>query len=465
MDIYDVIVTILYVVLAYAIAFFVHSFNRNNALYKKYFVKGLTAKLIGGLGFALVYTYYYKYGGDTFTYYSDAQMITRYLFEDPVNAIRLMLDPETVKAPAAKQIVRRFGFSHTTSEFPVVRTAALLNVLAMNSYYSTTILFASFSYFGVWLFFLVFAGRYPEIRNQLAVAILFIPSVFFWGSGIMKDSMVIGYLGVLFYAINRFLKGGLARWFWLFLAVVCGAIIFSIKAYVIMALAPALMLWVVMNSREKIRNKILRALVVPVLFIVAIVAVVGVVDLLGKYQTKYSIENFYSSAESMQSWHYVEGQNTSDEHGRGSSYSLGDYDPSFWGTLKVFPSAVNVTLFRPYLWEVKNAAMLASALESLVVLIFTLVIFVGLGFFRVIRLLFQDSFLMMCFTFAVFFAFAVGFSSYNFGALVRYKIPCIPFYLATLLILNHKVKQIKERKKWRAKQRLAGMERVGFQTQ
>jgi hypothetical protein len=37
------------------------------------------------------------------------------------------------------------------------------------------------------------------------------------------------------------------------------------------------------------------------------------------------------------------------------------------------------------------------------------------------------------------FAFAVGISSYNFGALSRYKIPCLPFYAAfVLVILHHK---------------------------
>jgi hypothetical protein len=36
------------------------------------------------------------------------------------------------------------------------------------------------------------------------------------------------------------------------------------------------------------------------------------------------------------------------------------------------------------------------------------------------------------------FAFAVGFTSYNFGALVRYKIPMMPFYYIALFILTDK---------------------------
>ena len=43
---------------------------------------------------------------------------------------------------------------------------------------------------------------------------------------------------------------------------------------------------------------------------------------------------------------------------------------------------------------------------------------------------------LFCFIFAITFAFAVGISSYNFGTLVRYKIPFMPFYLSGLFIME-----------------------------
>jgi hypothetical protein len=49
----------------------------------------------------------------------------------------------------------------------------------------------------------------------------------------------------------------------------------------------------------------------------------------------------------------------------------------------------------------------------------------------------------MCVVFALFFGFAVGFSSYNFGALSRYKIPAVPFFIAALFIIRHKAKEAK----------------------
>jgi hypothetical protein len=46
----------------------------------------------------------------------------------------------------------------------------------------------------------------------------------------------------------------------------------------------------------------------------------------------------------------------------------------------------------------------------------------------------------MCFIFAVIFAIAVGASTTNFGALSRYKIPCMPFYFILLMLLYGKAK-------------------------
>jgi hypothetical protein len=46
--------------------------------------------------------------------------------------------------------------------------------------------------------------------------------------------------------------------------------------------------------------------------------------------------------------------------------------------------------------------------------------------------------MLMSFVFAFVFAVAVGISSANFGALSRYKIPCMPFYLVLMVLLYNK---------------------------
>src|SRR5690606_34806844 len=99
--------------------------------------------------------------------------------------------------------------------------------------------------------------------------------------------------------------------------------------------------------------------------------------------------------------------------------------------------AVNVTLFRPYLWEVNNMVMLLSALESLATLLLTLWIMFKVGLGNLFKYLISRPIISFCLLFAIAFSFAVGISTYNFGSLVRYKIPMFPFYLAGLFILRY----------------------------
>jgi len=80
--------------------------------------------------------------------------------------------------------------------------------------------------------------------------------------------------------------------------------------------------------------------------------------------------------------------------------------------------------------------VLFSSLESLGLLILTVVIFFKKRtyFFRALL----DPNILFCMVFSLTFAFAVGISTFNFGTLARYKIPLLPFYaLALICIANY----------------------------
>ena len=74
--------------------------------------------------------------------------------------------------------------------------------------------------------------------------------------------------------------------------------------------------------------------------------------------------------------------------------------------------------------------MLISAVESFAILLLTLYI---LFYARsVLHRVITNPLLLFCILFSLTFAFAVGVSTFNFGTLVRYKIPMIPFYIIAL---------------------------------
>jgi len=59
------------------------------------------------------------------------------------------------------------------------------------------------------------------------------------------------------------------------------------------------------------------------------------------------------------------------------------------------------------------------------------------GPIRLYALAISNPVITFTLVFSLIFAFGVGFTSYNFGALVRYKIPCMPFYLITLQLFRY----------------------------
>lgn len=118
--------------------------------------------------------------------------------------------------------------------------------------------------------------------------------------------------------------------------------------------------------------------------------------------------------------------------GDGSGYSLGELDGSWQSMIFVAPGAINVSLFRPYLWEANNPLMALSALESFITLLATILVLIQV---RSYLFYYIRAEVIFCLVFALIFAFGVGASSYNFGTLSRYKIPLLPFYWSALAII------------------------------
>jgi hypothetical protein len=109
--------------------------------------------------------------------------------------------------------------------------------------------------------------------------------------------------------------------------------------------------------------------------------------------------------------------------------------------LRMAPAAITATLFRPFLWESKKLSTLLSSLESLAMMLFTFYVLFKAGLFTFFRSLVRDPMVQYCFLFAIVFALFVGATTLNFGTLVRYKIPCMPFYIiAFMLVLEQRKK-------------------------
>ena len=162
---------------------------------------------------------------------------------------------------------------------------------------------------------------------------------------------------------------------------------------------------------------------------------------LGETSNRYSVDKVLVTAEETARW-----LTTMGEHDQGSVYSLGDFDFSYAGIARKTLPAIWVSLFRPYIFEAKNIVMMLSAVESLLFLLFTIYIFIRHGVINVFSTIRTQPFITFCLLFSILFSFAIGISTYNFGTLVRYKIPMMPFYLTGLFCIDYFICVKKEKK-------------------
>jgi hypothetical protein len=400
---------------------------------KKYFFPALLLKMLGAIGVGLVYQFYYG-GGDTFSYYTHgASHIVNAFYDNFSIGLKLLTANGEFDADTYKYSSKIWMYRDQTSYF-VVRIAAIFGVLTYNTYSSVALFFAFFSFWGLWLMYQSFYKIYPELKLEFAIAIFFIPTVFFWGSGILKDTVTLGATGFLVYAfIQVFFERKNVVWNLLILLLSI-YIITSIKLYIFLSLMPALILWYFFYRIGKIPSVAAKVMAAPFLLTIGGALAYFVALKAGEDNSRYALDQIAETAQvTAYDIRYWTGKDA------GSGYSLGKLDGTLTSMLRLAPQAINVALFRPYLWEVSNPLMLLSALEALLLLGLTIRIFIRNRLVHIGQSI-RSPIILFCLIFSLIFAFGVGISTYNFGTLSRYRIVMVPFFVIALFLLDFHAK-------------------------
>lgn len=435
MEARDFIVTPLYLIIIYVGAYLVRPFF-TDSITRRYFLPALTVKLIGALCVGLLYQFYYG-GGDTFMYHSNGSRVIWEAFTDSATTGLRLLFAGNEDQTGIYEYSSQIYFFRDPQSYAVIRLAALFDLLTFSTYSATALLFAVLSFAGMWMFFLTFYEQFPDAHRGLALAAFFIPSVFFWGSGLLKDTVTLACLGAASYCTYRtFLKGE----FKLSLIIILILSLYGmyvIKIYILLTFLPAAVFWLFLFHLYRIRSMAMRVTIFPfVIILAATLAFYAMVEA-GEDNPKYAL-NMISKTAQVTAFdiRYWSGRDA------GSGYALGQLDGTWQSLVRLAPEAIVVSLFRPYPWEVKNPLMALMSIESLLLGCLTIYVLFSVGW-RLFGILMRPS-IFFALLFSLVFAFAVGVSTFNFGTLSRYKIPLLPFYLVALvLILNHSKRERK----------------------
>ncbi len=424
----------------YAIAYrFRDRHYKKNHPWRKYFIPALTLKIIGAIFIGLVFSLYYG-GGDTYYFFYHSQVINSAMDESFIKWVNLLFHIPPENSGEYFSYISQMEWYSDPASYTVASITAFISVFTLNTYINTAVIFAAISFTGIWALFRTFAKLYPHLLNSVAIAILFIPSVFVWGSGIFKDTICIFGLGWLTYGVFRFLIQKDFSIQNIALAVMSFWLIASVKMYILMGFIPALFMWVLFNYSQKIKNVQVRVTMKVLMISLSLAATVFFLQQFSSSLGAYSLDKIAETSRITRDW--ILYMSDTDE---GSGYDLGEFAPNVGGMLSKFPAAVNVTLFRPYIWESRKPIVLLSALEAFLFLFITLKVLVVVGLKKVWGTIAKDPTIQFCLVFSIIFAFAVGVSTYNFGALSRYKIPCMPFYAMAIILIYYKNMPLKKK--------------------
>ncbi len=430
--IFDYVIGFFYVLLIY---FFAYAYKENKLktdVNYEYFMRALSAKVLGGIGFLLLSVYYWK-GGDTFTYFNTSDGFTTLLLEDTLTALKLLFSlPEGMNWHQYGFAVGHHNFLSDNASFTVIKITAIINLFCFKSYVATTVLYSTLSFLGVWNMYYVFCKIYPHLKKPLLYAFFFIPSVVLWGSGILKDTITISAIGWLVYSFMNLVILKRKIFLSIILIIVATVSIALLKPYILYVLYPCLFIWVQSNLKSLVDSSFIRAMIAPVVAITLIISSFYLSKKLSENAGKYNLDKIETTLEGFQSWH-----TTVNESKHQSGYTLGEMDFSTAGLISKIPASINVTFFRPYLWEVRNASTFLGAIEAFILAIYSLWLIFRFRF-RLFRLIFRNKDILFLLLFSLIFGMLVGISSYNFGALSRYKMPAQMFYIIALILIHDK---------------------------
>ncbi|HNF72074.1 MAG TPA: hypothetical protein PLP34_06670 [Chitinophagaceae bacterium] len=391
-----------------------------------YLFRGFLLKLVLLPLFLFHHTFIYTGGVDQFTYYWCSNEIIQLFYIHPAQALQIVFS--SYSEFSLNDL--NFEMSHfifAPNESFVIKLTSVLSFLTGNSFLVTSLLLSFFSYFGCWKIFMFFHKAYPGHARLFAYSCIYIPSVAFWSSVISKEVYCIGAMGFLFSAIMDIHQHRKIKGYHFILLPVMAYLLIRIKLYILLALLIALLFYLLISWLKKIRHPLLRVTALPLLLILFSAIVYFFGNTFESQLEQFAFSNILNTIK-------VNYDYLTQENFASSRYTLGTIEPTLGSISKLVPASINVTLFRPYIWEANKPITLLAALESLLTLFITLYVVFKVRL-RIFRFIFRDRILMFALIFSLTFAAAVGLTSGNFGTLMRYKIPLMLFYFPMLAVL------------------------------
>jgi hypothetical protein len=371
-------------------------------------------KLGAGLAMGWIYQYYYS-SGDTIILFNMAQEKTASFF----NAPRAYLD---------------FIFQDNNQEWKgvarsifLVKIISIVNIFTGSNYWITSLWFSLFSFLSSIYLVSVVCQSVEQSKMAAAFAFLFFPSVVFWGSGIIKESLALTGLLLLSVVYLKIMLKQRLTWQDVLWILPAGWILWGLKYYWAAVFLPVVITSLAIHF-SVIRWPSLSTFKVGFWIILFIVICFGVSFI----HPNFYPTNFLNVLVGNHDAYVV-------TSGPGDLVHYNQLQPTGWSILTNSPAALIAALFRPFVWEADNILKSITAFENLIILVLT---FTSLARLRNVFRSKENLIPFSMVAYIILLGLFLALSTPNLGTLARYKVGFMPFFIFLIVYRNPLVESL-----------------------
>ena len=387
----------------------------------------LIVKFACGLALTRMYTAYHpdRETADIFKFYDDGEVIYQALEQNPKDFFMLASGLDRNRPDYDKYYIKMKHWSrkydHEQGGMSDTRLMIRLNAWAWvfsTGVYEVHILFWCFvSLLGLCLVYRAFYPYFTDRPWWLAGAVFLIPSVLWWGSGVLKESFLLLFTGLLMLPVMALFAGRMRPVHLFYLLLAAGGF-FLLKFYVLLAFVPAIIsLFIAKIMRFK--HTVLVNLLVPSVLVILLMNAYRV------FPDFDVMKQMASLQQDMLRMSYYSGA--------GSVTDANPLAPTLMGFVRNLPEALLNATLRPALTEVKNGLQLFAGIENTFI---GFVILLAIGLYQPVTDAPKKALVWFCLSFTFMLFALTGLTTPILGTLVRYRMPALPFLGIALLLLS-----------------------------
>lgn len=446
-------------------------------------------KVVSGFLLYLVYTYYYtdRATADIWKYFDDAMVMFSALYSHPVDYVQMLfgIQNDTLHFQQyydrMNHWYRPYGSSIANDTHTIIRFNAFVRLFSMGFYNVHSVVINFLGLIGLTGIFHFLRHMQPTKERWFFAGVFLMPGILFWASGVLKEPLLFFGLGLFLYGLMRLASEGVAT-HRILLVGLSLFFLFTVKSYALIALLPGLLAWRICVWFKKLKPV---AVFAAVYFLLAVGSVLLSTALPWKSPLKRLAQKqheFYQLAEggtyvatsaqdtlyiaaadyellvfsdhrsrvkpaqSIVATHWRDAKKESApkvelragtklrvllDYGKtGSTIAIPRLEPTISSVLKAAPVALLNAAFRPFPWEVTSPFMALSGFEN--ILIALLIVMAAIGGVRR-KSCARSPIWFVAVSFALIILVLTGLVTPVVGAIVRYKVPALPFLVCALL--------------------------------